>query len=115
MFFIFNTNPRFPPFLLYVRCNSGVTIIRRSCRDVNLIKICAATKNVALTLKELHTEEIHVLQYLCHYGVKMMQNVNKVEILRCPRIRMTEFNMLNVCVKTSSDRLKWIYEYMRSI
>ena len=32
--FIFNTNPRFPPFLLYVRCKSGVTCIRRSFRDV---------------------------------------------------------------------------------
>ena len=34
IFFIFNTNPRFPPFLLYVRCKSGVTFIRRSFRDV---------------------------------------------------------------------------------
>ena len=33
IFFIFNTNPRFPPFLLYVRCKSGVTFIRRSFRD----------------------------------------------------------------------------------
>ena len=34
IFFIFNTNPRFLPFLLYVRCKSGVTFIRRSFRDV---------------------------------------------------------------------------------
>ena len=34
IFFIFNTNPRFSPFLLYVRCKSGVTFIRRSFRDV---------------------------------------------------------------------------------
>ena len=34
IFFIFNTNPRFPPFLLYVRCKSGVTFIRRNFRDV---------------------------------------------------------------------------------
>ena len=33
MFFIFNTYSRFPPFLLYVRCKSGVTFIRRSSRD----------------------------------------------------------------------------------
>ena len=33
IFFIFNTNPKFPPFLLYVRCKSGVTFIRRSFRD----------------------------------------------------------------------------------
>ena len=38
-FFIFNTNPRFPPFLLYVRCKSGVTSIRRSFRDVKWIKL----------------------------------------------------------------------------
>ena len=29
----FNTNPSFPPFLLYVRCKSGVTFIRRCFRD----------------------------------------------------------------------------------
>ena len=33
IFFIFNTNPRFPPFLLYLRCKSGVTFIQRSFRD----------------------------------------------------------------------------------
>ena len=27
-------DPRFPPFLPYVRCKSGVTFIRRSFRDV---------------------------------------------------------------------------------
>ena len=37
MFFIFNTNPRFPPFLLYVRCKSGVTFIRRSFRDGHFV------------------------------------------------------------------------------
>ena len=31
--FIFNTNPRFPPFLLHVSCRSGVTFIRRRFRD----------------------------------------------------------------------------------
>ena len=31
--FIYNTNPRFPPFLLHVRCKSGVTFIRRNFRD----------------------------------------------------------------------------------
>ena len=33
IFFIFNTNPRFPPFLLF-GCKSGVTFWRRSFRDV---------------------------------------------------------------------------------
>ena len=33
IFFIFNTNSRFPPFLLYLRCKSGVTFLRRSFRD----------------------------------------------------------------------------------
>ena len=36
IFVIFNTNPRFPPFLLYVRCKSGVTFIRRRFRDDDL-------------------------------------------------------------------------------
>ena len=29
----FDTNPRFPPFLLYVRCKFGVTFVRRCFRD----------------------------------------------------------------------------------
>ena len=36
IFFIFNTNPRFPPFLLNVRCKSGVTFIQRSLRDATV-------------------------------------------------------------------------------
>ena len=42
-FLSFNTNPRFPPFLLYARCKSGVIFVRRCFRDedgnvcVNLI------------------------------------------------------------------------------
>ena len=28
-FFLLNTNPRFPPFLLDFRCKSGVTLVRR--------------------------------------------------------------------------------------
>ena len=33
MFYHFDTNPRFPPFLLYVRWKSGVTFVRRCFRD----------------------------------------------------------------------------------
>ena len=32
-FLSFNTNPRFPPFLLYVRCKSGITFVRRCFCD----------------------------------------------------------------------------------
>ena len=39
MFFIFNINPRFPSFLLHVRCKSWVTFIRRSFRDVDGIHL----------------------------------------------------------------------------
>ena len=41
-FFIlsFNTNPRFPPFLLYVRCKSGVTFVWRCFRDETLCEDC---------------------------------------------------------------------------
>ena len=35
-FLSFNTNPRFPPFLLYVRCKSRVTSVRRCFRDARL-------------------------------------------------------------------------------
>ena len=33
-FYQFDFNPRFPPFLLYVRCNFGVTFVQRCFRDV---------------------------------------------------------------------------------
>ena len=36
LYFSFNTNPRFLTFLLYLRCKSGVTFIRRSFRDGTL-------------------------------------------------------------------------------
>ena len=47
IFFIVNTNPRFAPFLLYVRCKSGVTLIRRKFRDVSSLQspgICPAVQ-----------------------------------------------------------------------
>ena len=33
LFLTFNTNHRFPPFLQYLRCKSGVTFVRRCFRD----------------------------------------------------------------------------------
>ena len=33
-FLSFDSDPRFPPFLLYVRWKSGVTFVRRCFRDV---------------------------------------------------------------------------------
>ena len=33
-FYLFDSDPRFYPFLLYVRCKSGVTFVRRCFRDV---------------------------------------------------------------------------------
>ena len=34
-FYHFDSDPRFPPFLLYVRWKSGVTFVRRYFRDVS--------------------------------------------------------------------------------
>ena len=34
-FYPFDSDPRFPPFLLYVRWKSGVTFVRRCFRDEN--------------------------------------------------------------------------------
>ena len=33
IFYHFDSDPRFPPFLLYVRWKSGVTFVRRCFRD----------------------------------------------------------------------------------
>ena len=35
IFYHFDSDPRFPPFLLYVRWKSGVTFVRRCFRDAN--------------------------------------------------------------------------------
>ena len=35
IFHHFDSDPRFPPFLLYVRWKSGVTFVRRCFRDVS--------------------------------------------------------------------------------
>ena len=60
MVFIFNTNPRFPPFLLYVRCKSGVTFIRRSFCGVKM-------------------EQIKLVLHGCGHYFKL-QEVNNVEL-----------------------------------
>ena len=37
-FLSFNNNPRFPLFLQYVRCKSGVAFVRRCFRDANALQ-----------------------------------------------------------------------------
>ena len=46
-FYHFDSDPRFPPFLLYVRWKSGVTFVRRCFRDDGMIKI--HIENVSVT------------------------------------------------------------------
>ena len=36
-FYHFDTDPRFSPFLLYVRCKPGVTFVRRCFRDAYIL------------------------------------------------------------------------------
>ena len=43
LFYHFDSDPRFPPFLLYVRWKSGVTFVRRCFRDVNLCTLALQT------------------------------------------------------------------------
>ena len=38
-FYHFDSDPRFSPFLLYVRCKSGVTFVRRCFRDVSHLSL----------------------------------------------------------------------------
>ena len=53
MFFILNTNTGFLPFLLYVRCKSGVTFIRRSFRDVKVMIVFDTETNLIVWKKML--------------------------------------------------------------
>ena len=39
----FDSDPRFPPFLLYVRWKSGVTFVRRCFRDIAFDHTCIHT------------------------------------------------------------------------
>ena len=39
-FYHFDSDPRFPPFLLFARCKSGVTFVRRCFRDENSLRSC---------------------------------------------------------------------------
>ena len=55
IFFIFNTNPKFPPFLLHVRCKSGVTFIR-SFRDAHVSNICTkANRTLGFLRRNLYS------------------------------------------------------------
>ena len=49
-FYHFDSNPRFPPFLLYVRWKSGVTFVRRSFRDAYLFYNNGTFSKVAFVL-----------------------------------------------------------------
>ena len=44
-FYHFDSNPRFPPFLLYVRWKSGVNFVRRCFRDVTFCDSVRAVEN----------------------------------------------------------------------
>ena len=51
-FLSFNTNPRFPPFLLCVRCKSGIYFVRRRFRDANE-ETSVRAAHLALTLVDV--------------------------------------------------------------
>ena len=52
-FYHFNINPRFPPFLLYVRCKSGVTFVRRCSRDANFVCVDVGLFDVVHGIKTI--------------------------------------------------------------
>ena len=47
-FYHFDSDPRFPPFLLYVRWKSGVTFVRRCFRDVCCLVSFCCMQDVSL-------------------------------------------------------------------
>ena len=54
IFYHFDSDPRFPPFLLYVRWKSGVTFVRRCFRDGARIQIFATFNFDPFKLNELY-------------------------------------------------------------
>ena len=67
LFFIFNTNARFLPFLLYVRYKSGVTFLRRSLRDDVLVDRLELLSSIWYTEKYINRknkQQFYVYQYV---------------------------------------------------
>ena len=78
IFFIFNTNPRFPPHLLYVRCKSGVTFIRRSFRDGKAVHV-----SIALRACENRSS---TKPFTCHYEIFYETTSDEITNLRTGHI-----------------------------
>ena len=93
-FSLFNTNPRFPPFLLYVRWKSGVAFVRRCFRDENAVP----------------------MQKLCHGSLWVFMLV-KVRFHVC-KITLNHFWWLNGHISESQELLtfnlcqRWPYQLM---
>ena len=84
-FFIFNTNPRFPPFLLYVRCKSGVTFIRRSFRDGGvavLIGVVLIVATLAISCNKRKTQKV-VKEYIRNNPVRSGRYKNNFNLQTC--------------------------------
>ena len=83
-FYRFNTNPRFPPFLLYVRCKSGVSFVRRCFRDVdrnhvtNLRKMTDYTPNLDLINVNENTNVVKLCPFILkvQIGNKVLTTIN---------------------------------------
>ena len=66
-FYHFDSDPRFPPFLLYVRWKSGDTFVRRCFRDVlsititclcNILRFFTTVKLVIIKIKKYLNEAV---------------------------------------------------------
>ena len=73
-FYRSNTNPRFPPFLLSVRCKSGVTFVRRCFRDGRVIVMAqsGSIKHRAAKIHDvshIHTHMLQVYDDNTSYGI----------------------------------------------
>ena len=70
-FYHFDSEPRFPPFLLYVRWKSGVTFVRRCFRDAKCCFVCHFVAQILFQLSNIHS----VVQLIVNFSsVNLQEN-----------------------------------------
>ena len=73
-FYHFDSDPRFPPFLLYVRWKSGVTFVRRCFRDVFTVRL-TSWYNIISTSSYVYAQKTSELLNQIDYYVVYFKGV----------------------------------------
>ena len=76
-YYYFDSDPRFPPFVLYVRWKSGVTFVQRCFHDENL------KNNRSLLIKTAEDEQIFLFAIIFRPSIIMiLHGISRIYRLR---------------------------------